>query len=50
MERSLPHARGPLQTLGYVLQVDKLTSHIPNDDKHYLLTTSHARTILHLYG
>ena len=50
MEGHLPYSGRALRANSYVLWVNKLTSHIPNDDEYHIPTSGHARMVLYFYG
>ena len=50
MESRLPHTRRAIRTDGYVLRVNKLASHLSDDDEHHIPMTSDVRMVLHLHG
>jgi hypothetical protein len=50
MEGGIPDSRGAVQTHGHVLQVNKLTSDIPDDDEHNILMRGPGRMVLNLHG
>src|SRR6266403_4939781 len=50
MESHLPHSRRTVRTDSYVLRLNKLPGHLPDDDEHHLPNRSSTRLVIHLYG
>src|SRR5258707_15851324 len=50
MEGSLPHSRRALRTYSYVLRINQLSSHLPNDDEYELPPRNRSGVAVGIHG